>query len=92
MEVRRRKVAVHRIFAVSQLPAAATATRSLRVGFRKPAFPRSLAARNGIKNLPRQIFSACAKFSDNPCRDVETLRFYTHRHTDTHTYTNEIIY
>ena len=41
-----------------------------------------------LKNLPRKIFSACVKFGGNPCRDVDTLRFYTHTHT--HTYTNEI--
>ena len=28
------------------------------------------------------------KFGGNPCRDVDTLGFYT----NTHTYTNEIIY
>ena len=37
--------------------------------------PISLADRNGLKNLPRQIFSACVKFGGNPCRDVDTLRF-----------------
>ena len=37
-----------------------------------PPLPRSLADRNGLKNLPRQIFSACVKFGGNPCRDVET--------------------
>ena len=88
MEVRRRKVAgkvaVHSTFAVSQLPAAAIATGCLRVGFRKPAFPISLADRNGFKNLPRQIFSACVKFGGNPCRDLDTLGFYTHTHTHTH--------
>ena len=60
-----------------------------------PPLPISLAGRNGLKNLPRQIFSACVKFGGNPCRDVDTLRFYTHIHTQTHrhthTYTNEII-
>ena len=38
-----------------------------------PPLPRSLADRNGLKNLPRQIFSACVKFGGNPCRDVETV-------------------
>ena len=37
-----------------------------------PPLPVSLADRNGLKNLPRQNFSACVKFGDNPCRDVET--------------------
>ena len=37
-----------------------------------PPLPISLADRNGLKNLPRQIFSACVKFGGNPCRDVET--------------------
>ena len=46
----------------------------------------SLADRNGLKNLPRQISGACVKFGGNPCRDVQTLAFYTH------TYTNCIIY
>ena len=32
----------------------------------------SLAGRNGLKNLPRQIFSACVKFGGNPCGGVET--------------------
>ena len=49
-------------------------------------FPPLLAGRNVLKNLPRQIFSACVKLGGNPCRDVDTLRFYTHTHT------NEIIY
>ena len=65
-----------------------------------PPLPISLADRKGLKNLPRQIFSTCVKLGGNPCRDVDTLRFYTHthtqthRHTDTHThkYMNEIIY
>ena len=96
MEVRRGKIAFHSIFALSQLPAAAIATGPTSAGYRKPAFPISLADRNGLKNLSRQIFSACVKFRGNPCRDVDTLRFFTHRHTDTqthtHTYTNEIIY
>ena len=59
-----------------------------------PPLPISLADRNGLKNLPRQIFSACVNFGGNPCRDVDTLGFYTDRqtdrHTHTHTYTNEI--
>ena len=37
-----------------------------------PPLPISLADRNGLKNLPRQIFSACVKFGGNACRDVET--------------------
>ena len=37
-----------------------------------PPLPISLADRNGLKNLPRKIFSACVKFGGNPCRDVET--------------------
>ena len=37
-----------------------------------PPLPISLAYRNGLKKLPRQIFSACVKFGGNPCRDVET--------------------
>ena len=37
-----------------------------------PPLPISLADRNRLKNLPRQIFSACVKFGGNPCRDVET--------------------
>ena len=45
-----------------------------------PPLPISLADRNGLKNLPRQMFSACVKFGGNPCRDVDTLRFYTHTH------------
>ena len=32
----------------------------------------SLAYRNGLKKLSRQIFSVCVKFGGNPCRDVET--------------------
>ena len=40
-----------------------------------PPLPISLADRNGLKNLPRQIFSACVKFGGNLCRDVETLGF-----------------
>ena len=43
-----------------------------------PPLPISLADRNWLKNLPRQIFSACVKFGGNPCRDVKTVRFYTH--------------
>ena len=38
-----------------------------------PPLPISLADRNGLKNLPRQIFSACVKFGGNPCRDVEPV-------------------
>ena len=57
-----------------------------------PPLPISLAGQNGLKNLPRQIFCAFVKFGGNQCRDVETVRFYTHTHTYTHTYTNEIIY
>ena len=45
--------------------------------------PIGLADRNGLKNLPRQIFSACVKFGGNPCRNVEKLRFYTYTHTHT---------
>ena len=37
-----------------------------------PPLPISLADLNGLKNLPRQIFSACVKFGGNLCRDVET--------------------
>ena len=37
-----------------------------------PPLPISLTNRNVLKNLPRQIFSACVKFGGNPCRDVET--------------------
>ena len=37
-----------------------------------PPLPISLADRNGLKNLPRQIFSACVKFGGNPCGGVET--------------------
>ena len=37
-----------------------------------PPLPISLADRNGLKNLPRQMFSACVKFGGNLCRDVET--------------------
>ena len=48
-----------------------------------PPLPISLAGRNVLKNLPRQIFSACVKFGGNPCGDVNTLRFYTHTHTHT---------
>ena len=55
-----------------------------------PPLPISLVDRNGLKNLPRQIFSACVKFGGNPCRGVDSLGFYTHTHT--HTHTNEIIY
>ena len=100
LAVRWGKVAFHSIFAVSQLPAAAIATWSTSAGYRKPAFPISLADRNGLKNLPRQIFSACVKFGGNRCRDVDTLSFYTntqtdthtHRHTHTHTHTGMKLY
>ena len=53
-----------------------------------PPLSISLADQNGLKNLPRQIFSACMKFGGNPCRDVKTLALYTHTytHTDTHTH------
>ena len=44
----------------------------------------SLPDRNGLENLPRQIFSACVRFGGNPCRDVDTFGFYTHRHTHIH--------
>ena len=37
-----------------------------------PPLPISLADQNGLKNLPRQFFSACVKFGGNPCRDVDT--------------------
>ena len=50
-----------------------------------PPLRISLASRNMLKNHPRQIFSACVKFGGNLCRDVETVRFYTHTHTHTHT-------
>ena len=53
-----------------------------------PPLPISLADRNGLKNLPRQIFSACVKFGGNPCRNVDTLRFYRQTHTDTQTHTH----
>ena len=46
----------------------------------------SLADRNELKNLPRQIFSACVKFGGNPCRDVDTSLSHTHTHTHTHTH------
>ena len=88
MEVRRGKVLFHSIFALSQLPAAAIATWSTHAGYRKPAFLISLADRNGLKNLPRQIFSACVKFGGNPCRDVDTLGLYTHTQKHTHTKTH----
>ena len=57
-----------------------------------PPLPISLGDRNELKNLPRQIFSACVKSSGNPCRDVDTLRFYTHTHTHTHTHTRMKLY
>ena len=67
-----------------------------RVGFRKPAFAISLADQNRLKNLPRQIFSSYVKFGGNPCRDVDTLGFYTHTHThrytNTHTHTRMKLY
>ena len=78
--VRRRKVAVHTLCQLKRDEALF------------PPLPISLADRNGLKNLPREIFSACVKFGGNPCRDVDTLHFYTHTHTHTHTYKNEIIY
>ena len=37
-----------------------------------PPLSTSLADQNGLKNLPRQIFSACVKFGGTPCRDVKT--------------------
>ena len=58
------------------------------------ASPSNTHGCNRLKNLPRKIFSVCVKFGGNPCRDVERVRFYTHRHThtdtqtDRHTYTN----
>ena len=51
---------------------------------RKAALQISLADRNGLKNLSWKMFSACMKFGGNPCREVDTLGFYTHTHTDTH--------
>ena len=59
-----------------------------------PPLPISLADRKGLKNLPRQIFSACVKFGGNPCRDVDTLHFYAHtdRQTDRHTHTRMKLY
>ena len=49
------------------------------------ALPISLADRNWLKDLPRQIFSACMKFGGNRCRDVKThFVIETHRHTQTH--------
>ena len=53
-----------------------------------PPLRISLAGRNVLKNLPRQIFSACVKFGGNLCRDVDTLRFYTDRQTDRQTDTH----
>ena len=61
---------------------------------RFPPLLIGLADRNGLKNLPRQIFSGCVKFGGNTCRNVDTLRFdthiqtHTHTHTDTHTHTH----
>ena len=85
--VRRRKVALHTVHTLRQLK---------RDEALFPPLLISLADRNGLKNLSRQIFSAYVKFGGNPRRDVETVHFYTHTHThiqtDTHTYTNEIIY
>ena len=52
-----------------------------------PPLPISLADQNGLKNLPRQIFSVCIKFGGNRFRDVETHCFYTHTHTHTDTIT-----
>ena len=37
----------------------------------------------GLRTFPGK-FLVCVNFGGNPCRDVETLRFYTRRHTDTH--------
>ena len=37
-----------------------------------PPLSISLADRNGLKNLPRQMFSTCVKFGGNQCRDIET--------------------
>ena len=59
-----------------------------------PPLRISLAGRNVLKNLPRQIFSACVKFGGNRCRHVNTLRFYTQtdrqtdRETDRQTHTH----
>ena len=61
--VRRRKVALHTSSHLSQL-------KRDEVLF--PPLPISLANRNGLKNLTRQIFSPCVKFGGNLCRDVET--------------------
>ena len=44
----------------------------------------SLAYQNGLKNLPRQIFSAYMKFGGNRCRYVETHRFFMQTHTHIH--------
>ena len=63
---------------------AAKATGSTSAGYRKPVFPISLADRNGLKNLPRQIFSACGKFGGNPCRDVDILGFRQNMHFATY--------
>ena len=59
-----------------------------------------LADRNGLKNLPRQIFSVCVCEvlwqSVQRCRHTSLLHTHTHTQTDRqthkHTYTNEIIY
>ena len=57
----------------------------------------SLADRYWLKNLPRQIFSACMKFGGNQCRMSKCIAFkethtYTQTHADTQTYMNETIY
>ena len=54
-----------------------------------PPLRISLACRNVLKNLPRQIFSACVEFGGNPYRYADTLGFYTHRHTHRHTHIHE---
>ena len=82
--VRRRKVALH---TGSHLMPIEAWRRAVSTTSDKSSWS------NGLKTLPRQIFSVCVKFGGNPCRDVDTLRFYTHRqtdrqtdrHTDTHT-------
>ena len=61
-----------------------------------PPLPISLADGNGLKNLPRQIFSVCVcVWSLVAIRaEMSTHLAFTHTHTltHTHTYTNEIIY
>ena len=58
----------------------------------------SLADRHWLPNLPGKIFifSACMKFGGSRGRGAEThggqADTQTHRHTDTQTYLNEIIY